>query len=275
MMKPKNVLIVDDSESMRQILRRVLEGASVHVFEAPRAKDGMQILLQGNIDLLITDWNMLEMDGLEFTRVLRSISTFEHLPILMLSNNDTDESRVEALLAGVDIFVSKCTPFDHLRDEVTALLAGSRPSRRQSRGGNGVGRKSLPGAASALLLGFTDEAAEEIRDLFGRLGFRGFRARDAWEGLAHLQQIAGVELLVVEWAKLRPDYLNMILQIQQDPRWREIRVLVLNSPWAPPMARPGSPAEAHMFLRADCSLDDLREALRSMGLKPRGAPAAP
>ena len=67
----------------------------------------------------------------------------------------------------------------------------------------------------------------------------------------------------------------MILQIQQDPRWREIRVLVLNSPWAPPMARPGSPAEAHMFLRADCSLDDLREALRSMGLKPRGAPAAP
>src|SRR5882757_2757944 len=134
-MKPKNVLVVDDSEPMRRIIRRVLETlGNVNIFEGSKAKDGVVILLRESIDLLITDWNMLEMDGLEFTRVLRSVGTFERLPILMLSNHDSDENRVEALLAGIDVFLSKYAPFDVWRKEVRSLLQGSPPGlNRRSR----------------------------------------------------------------------------------------------------------------------------------------------
>lgn len=266
MMKSKNVLIVDDSESMRRIVRRVLETTGVRVFEGARAKEGMEILLRESIDLLITDWNMLEMDGLELTRVLRSMSAFEDLPILMLSNNDSDTSRVEALLAGVDAFVSKCAPFDALRKEVLALLhEGGRGEERKKRRPSG-GR--TPGASSALLLGFTPEAVKPIKSDLGRLGYRAFTAKDPWEALACLQQIAGLELLVVEWSQLRPDYLNMVLQIQQDTRWKDIRVLVLNAPWTPPPD--ADRREEHAFLGADSSVDDLRGALKSLGLHPKG-----
>jgi two-component system chemotaxis response regulator CheY len=130
-MKRKNVLIVDDSEPMRRIIRRVLETlGNVRIFEGSKPKEGVSILLEESIDLLITDWNMLEMDGLEFTRVLRSLAPFERLPILMLSNHDSQENRVEALLAGIDVFLSKCAPFDEWRKEVSSLLQGSPPKRR-------------------------------------------------------------------------------------------------------------------------------------------------
>jgi two-component system chemotaxis response regulator CheY len=264
MVKAKNVLVVDDSESMRQIVSRVLATIGVRVFEGARAKEGMEILLREPIDLLITDWNMLEMDGLEFTRVLRSMSSFENLPILMLSNYDTDASRVEALLAGVDAFVSKCAPFDVLRREVVDLLQGktSREERRKQR------PSLIPEAASALLLGFPEFDAKRIKTDLASLGYRGFTATDPWEALSCLQQTCGLELLVVEWARLQPEYLNMVLQIQQDPRWTNIRVLVMNAPWSPPV--PAGKPDAHAFLRAGCGVDELREALRSMGLRPRG-----
>jgi CheY-like chemotaxis protein len=125
-MTTKNVLIVDDSESMRQIIRRVLQPLDVAILEGCRAKEGMQILLHESVDLLITDWNMLELDGLEFTRILRSLPQFERLPILMLSNHSSEATRQEALEAGIDVFVSKFAPIEEWRDGVTWLLTGPR-----------------------------------------------------------------------------------------------------------------------------------------------------
>src|SRR4051812_21781275 len=128
-MKTKSVLIVDDSESMRQIIRRVLKPLDVAILEGCRAKEGMQILLHESVDLLITDWNMLELDGLEFTRILRSLPQFEDLPILMLSNHGSEATRLEALQAGIDIFVSKFAPIEEWREGVTWLLTGPRQQR--------------------------------------------------------------------------------------------------------------------------------------------------
>jgi len=121
-LKIKNVLIVDDSESMRQIVRRVLETLGVRIFEGTKVKEGLQILLQKPIDLLITDGNMLDMDGLEFTRILRAHSLFEQLPILMLSNHSSEECRQQALEAGISVFVAKDAPFDEWRTQMKRLL---------------------------------------------------------------------------------------------------------------------------------------------------------
>jgi len=129
-MKTKSVLIVDDSESMRQIIRRVLKPLDVAILEGCRAQEGMQILLRESVDLLITDWNMLELDGLEFTRILRSLPQFEQLPILMLSNHSSEATRLEALQAGIDVFVSKFAPIEEWREGVTWLLTGPRQERR-------------------------------------------------------------------------------------------------------------------------------------------------
>jgi CheY-like chemotaxis protein len=128
-MKTKSVLVVDDSESMREIVRRVLKPLDVAILEGCRAAEGMQILLHQSVDLLITDWNMLELDGLEFTRILRSLPQFEELPILMLSNHGSEAWRLEALQAGIDVFVSKFAPIEEWREGVARLLTGPRQER--------------------------------------------------------------------------------------------------------------------------------------------------
>jgi CheY-like chemotaxis protein len=139
-MTTKTVLIVDDSESMRQIVRRVLKPLDVAILEGCQAKEGMQILLQESVDLLITDWNMLEVDGLEFTRILRSLPQFEQLPILMLSNHSSEATRLEALQGGIDIFVSKFAPIEEWRDGVTWLLTGPRREHGSHAGAPRSGR---------------------------------------------------------------------------------------------------------------------------------------
>ena len=141
-MKTKNVLIVDDSESMRQIIRRVLQPLDVTILEGCRAKEGMHILLHESVDLLITDWNMLELDGLEFTRILRSLPQFQQLPILMLSNHDSEATRLEAQAAGIDVFVSKFAPIEDWRDGVTWLLTGPRPENSSRAASSRSGRAS-------------------------------------------------------------------------------------------------------------------------------------
>ena len=123
-MATKNVLIVDDSEMMRQITRRVLETLPVTIIEAPGPKDGVQILLQGSVDALVTNWNMRGLDGLEFTRFLSSLAPFERLPSMLLSKQYSEPARLEALKAGVDVFMPKCAPFELWQDGVSRLLAG-------------------------------------------------------------------------------------------------------------------------------------------------------
>lgn len=267
-MNPWKILVVDDSELMRRTVCRALEGTGAQVFEGAKARDGMQILLQQPIDLLITDWNMIELDGLELTRVLRSLSSFESLPILMLSTHDSDESRLEAQRAGVDAFVPKDRLLEDLRIQALALLErrGS-AGRCQPSASPPKPAPSPAGAASALLLGFSEERATQLRKHLERLGYRGAVARDPWDALAFLQNTAGVQLLVVEWTRLCPDYLNMVLQLQQDPRWKAVRVLVLMPQAAPTDAPFASHIEAHGFLRTDCGLDELCSTLRAMGLR--------
>ena len=121
-MSTPKVLIVDDSECMRRILCNVLNTIDSHVLQGTTAQEGLGILLREPVDLLITNWNMLETSGLEFTREVRSLETFQELPILILSNRDSDTMRREALMAGVDAFVGKSAPFDRLRAEVLRLL---------------------------------------------------------------------------------------------------------------------------------------------------------
>lgn len=118
----RKVLVVDDSESMRRIVRHVLETAPVQIFESCFAKEAIPILLRESIDLLITDENMLGIDGLEFTRVLRSLDAFDGLPILLLSNGATETGREEALRAGVNVWVPKSAPFEELKRQVELML---------------------------------------------------------------------------------------------------------------------------------------------------------
>ena len=117
------ILVVDDSFTMRRILARYLHGMGEYdIFMAENGKDAFTTLVkEGGMDLIITDWLMPVMDGIELTARVRR-SPWKGVPILMVTTNAAHESVIEALRAGVDNYLVKPFSTEALGTKVNLLL---------------------------------------------------------------------------------------------------------------------------------------------------------
>lgn len=100
-------LVVDDDPSMRAILKSLLTGAGHEVVEAENGRQGFDMALELEPQIMIVDWLMPEMDGLDLTRELRQTKVGRHVYILILTGLDEDDRLVQAFEAGVDDFMTK------------------------------------------------------------------------------------------------------------------------------------------------------------------------
>lgn len=119
------VLIVDDSRSARNFIRHVLEQLGMQDFvEAENGKDARDLLMETYVDLVVTDYNMPEMDGHELTSYIREQSWQGSVPILMVSS-EQDEGRLAAVQkAGVSAICDKPFHPAQVRDIVMRILQG-------------------------------------------------------------------------------------------------------------------------------------------------------
>jgi two-component system chemotaxis response regulator CheY len=106
---------------MRRIIINTLSRIGyTDVVEGEHGKSGLEKLSQGGVEMIITDWNMPEMDGLEFVKTVRG--TNPSIPILMVTTNAAKEDIVEALQAGVNNYVVKPFTPDTLKEKIESLL---------------------------------------------------------------------------------------------------------------------------------------------------------
>jgi two-component system chemotaxis response regulator CheY len=120
------VLIVDDSSVMRKIVERALRQAGLdltRVLEAGSGREGLAVLEQERVDLIVSDINMPNMDGLEFLRQLRSRSLAPGVPVVMITTEGGEEHVREALTAGAQGYIRKPFTPDQVRDRVLPLLS--------------------------------------------------------------------------------------------------------------------------------------------------------
>ena len=105
------ILVVDNSPTMRRILvNTVVKAGYPDCEEAEDGKDGLAKLMAGKFDLLMTDWNMPNMNGLELTEAVRSDPKLKEIPILMVTTRNKKEDIVYAIKQGVNGYIVK--PFD-------------------------------------------------------------------------------------------------------------------------------------------------------------------
>ena len=117
------ILIVDDSATMRRIVLNALkEGGYTDIIEASDGKDALEKLMTDKIDFIITDWNMPNMSGLEFTRAVRSETDIQHIPILMVTTRGVKQDIVEALQARVNNYIIKPFTPQVLKDKIEQIL---------------------------------------------------------------------------------------------------------------------------------------------------------
>lgn len=104
------ILAVDDSPSMRDMVRIALTSAGFEVTSAVDGKEALQIARQSTFDLVLSDVNMPGMDGIELIRALRAESAYRHTPILMLTTEAGPDRKKEGKEAGATGWIVK--PFD-------------------------------------------------------------------------------------------------------------------------------------------------------------------
>jgi len=106
---PKKVLIADDSAMMRKIVSKNLKemGADFTAVEAGDGAEALNAFGQGGFDLVLTDWNMPNMTGIDLVRSLRKLDPQKKVPIIMVTSEATADKVKEAVLAGVNNYLTK------------------------------------------------------------------------------------------------------------------------------------------------------------------------
>ncbi|MFZ1083273.1 MAG: response regulator [Candidatus Kryptoniota bacterium] len=116
-------LVVDDSQTMRRIVNNALKNIGYEeIIEAEDGKDAIGKLYVEKVDFIITDWNMPNMSGLEFTKAVRGDEQFADLPILMVTTRGMKEDVMEALQARVNNYVVKPFTPAVLKEKIDQIL---------------------------------------------------------------------------------------------------------------------------------------------------------
>lgn len=117
-----HALIVDDSRAMRRILRQIVEPLGFEIAEAGHGLEGLQRLdEQPDTELALVDWNMPEMNGLEFVKAVRANPVYERMKLMMVTTETEPAKMARALMAGVDEFVMKPFTKEILLDKLQLI----------------------------------------------------------------------------------------------------------------------------------------------------------
>ncbi|GBD97800.1 MAG TPA: response regulator [Nitrospirae bacterium] len=103
----KTILIVDDSASMRQLVTFALKDAGYDVIAAVDGKDAIVKLSGTKADMVVTDLNMPNMDGIELIKQIRSTAAFKFIPVVMLTTESQESRKQEGKQAGASGWLVK------------------------------------------------------------------------------------------------------------------------------------------------------------------------
>ncbi len=117
----KTVMIVDDSASMRQVVGIALKGAGYAVLEGRDRRDALTKLTGQKVNLIISDVNMPNMDGISFVKAVKLLPAYRFTPIIMLTTESDESKKREGQAAGARAWVVKPFQPEHLLMAVQKL----------------------------------------------------------------------------------------------------------------------------------------------------------
>ncbi|WP_447919380.1 response regulator [Achromobacter aegrifaciens] len=116
------ILVADDSATMRMIVRATLTGAGWTVLTAGNGQEALDMAKRHPVDLVVSDWNMPVMGGLELIQGLRQEEEYQDVPVLVLTTEDDVDSKMAARDLGVCGWLSKPVDPDVLVELASELL---------------------------------------------------------------------------------------------------------------------------------------------------------
>lgn len=118
----KTIMSVDDSASMRQMVKLTLTGAGYDVVEAADGSEALSKAQAGGVSMVLTDLNMPNMDGLTLIRELRKLPAYKGVPIVFLTTESDDARKSEARASGATAWIVKPFKQEQLLGVVKKVL---------------------------------------------------------------------------------------------------------------------------------------------------------
>ncbi len=117
------ILIIDDFATMRRILKNILKQLSFkNLVEADDGTTALNVLESQKVDLIISDWNMPKMTGLELLKKVRASTEYKKTPFLMVTAEAQKQNVIEAVQAGVSNYVVKPFTAEAISDKLEKIL---------------------------------------------------------------------------------------------------------------------------------------------------------
>ena len=120
--EPQTVLLVEDTEDNRFMMRRLLEMTGYRVIEAMNGEEAVKLAKKESPNLILMDLSLPVIDGLAATRLIRKLPEFKSTPIIAVSAHDTSDFQSEAMDAGCNTYVTKPIDFNELELLIAKLL---------------------------------------------------------------------------------------------------------------------------------------------------------
>jgi two-component system, chemotaxis family, chemotaxis protein CheY len=106
--KNMKILVVDDFSTMRRIVKNILRQLNfVNIIEADDGSTALEMLQREKIDLVVSDWNMPKMTGLELLKIMKGDDALKLIPFLMVTAEAQQENIIEAVKSGVSNYIVK------------------------------------------------------------------------------------------------------------------------------------------------------------------------
>ncbi len=125
-MEDKKVIFVEDSPTMRRIIMNSLNKIGINqIIEAENGVDALEKISDQEVDMVITDWNMPEMNGEELVKELRASSKYKETPILMITTRGMQDDVMSAIKMGVNGYIVKPFTPEVLKKKMGEIFSAS------------------------------------------------------------------------------------------------------------------------------------------------------
>jgi two-component system chemotaxis response regulator CheY len=105
----KNVMVIDDSRIMRNIVKNIFTTLKIpcNYLEAGDGVQALKLLGAENVDLILLDWNMPNLSGIDFLKKVRAMEQYKKIPVVMITSEAAKLNVVEAIKSGVTAYITK------------------------------------------------------------------------------------------------------------------------------------------------------------------------
>jgi two-component system KDP operon response regulator KdpE len=221
MANKKRILVVDDESQITRVLRTALMGSGYEVRVADDGHAGLRSAREWQPDLVVTDISMPNMDGIELCRELRAEST---VPIIVLSVKGEEKTKVEALDAGADDYVTKPIGMDELLARVRRNLARTKPAEDNAQRAIAIGDFKIDADAFRAVV-----KDVEIRLTPKECELLMFLARHAGRVVTHRTLLSGI------WGPNsveQPEHLRVLVaQLRKKIELEDAPHYIVTEPW--------------------------------------------